>query len=388
MSSNVNLKQLRPVMLVAGLLGTLPVTGWAASGEKSSSSVLSQLLNQSESAAGFESASSAYRLRFPRDHLSHNRFSIEWWYLTANLKARDTGEHYGIQFTIFRRGLSAKHSAQNAWQMPQLYMGHMALTDTTAKQHRSVQRFSRQGPGLAGTAAKPLSIWLEDWEIKAAQNDQLFPATLSARDAEQQFGYRLQLTPSKRLLLQGDQGYSTKHAGSGIASHYYSYTRLEAKGELWVDQRMVSVEGTAWYDHEWTSGTLDDSQVGWDWFALQLEDGRDLTVIRLRDRARTKDDYWQLSMADADGTPVKLDASGLKLQVTDHWQSDDGVRYPSGWRLQLDSPELNLEIRPRLADQEMRHMVRYWEGAVKVSGSHSGQGYVELTGYDQKAQTD
>ena len=39
-----------------------------------------------------------------------------------------------------------------------------------------------------------------------------------------------------------------------------------------------------------------------------------------------------------------------------------------------------------LPEQELRVLVRYWEGAVRVSGSRdarpvSGRGFVELTGY-------
>ncbi|MCV6591006.1 MAG: hypothetical protein OIF57_18590 [Marinobacterium sp.] len=353
-----------------------------------SSQSLHRLVNStgSDTQPGWQQASVDYQLQFPRDHLAHNRFAVEWWYLTANLKAQQTGDHFGVQFTIFRRALNAVQVGsvapdQNPWLQPQLYMGHLALTDTANAQHYSVQRFSRQGPGLAGSAAQPLSIWLEDWRLQANQPDQLFPAQLRAQafrgQRPQSFGYQLQLTPLKPLLLQGEQGYSAKSEEGGNASHYYSATRLAVTGQVLRQGGWVDVQGLAWYDHEWTSTTLSKNQTGWDWFALQLEDGRDLTVIRVRGQP----DYWQLTMSDQQGRPLPV--KGLpRLQVLGHWQSKDGVRYPAHWRLQLTAPELDLEIRPRLANQEMRHTVRYWEGAVTVSGSHRGQGYAELTGYD------
>lgn len=354
-------------------------------------SVLTRLLSDTgqtpQQRAHWAQARPDYRLQFPADHLAHNRFSIEWWYLTANLTAVDTGEHLGAQFTLFRRGLAVEGeqlSAQNPWQQPQLYMGHMALTDTAAGQHRSAQRLTRQGPGLAGTTAQPLAVWLENWQLQAEQSEQLFPARLSSWDAEEQFGYQLRLTAEKPLLLQGEQGYSAKHSTAGEgqpqgASHYYSYTRLTVSGTVRKGEQQIEVRGQAWYDHEWTSSTLVAGQQGWDWFALQLDDGRDLTAFRVRGE---QGDHWQLALAGPEGERLAVD-SKPRLTVLGHWRSDDGVQYPARWRLQLAQPALDIQIQPRLADQEMKHMVRYWEGAVTVSGSQSGQGYVELTGYDQ-----
>ena len=42
---------------------------------------------------------------------------------------------------------------------------------------------------------------------------------------------------------------------------------------------------------------------------------------------------------------------------------------------------LDLEVQALLDDQLMDHSVHYWEGAVEVSGSHAGRGYLEMTGY-------
>jgi len=55
--------------------------------------------------------------------------------------------------------------------------------------------------------------------------------------------------------------------------------------------------------------------------------------------------------------------------------------------LLLPSERLDLAVVPRVADQELRTVVRYWEGAVSVRGVSGdepveGDGYVELTGYD------
>ena len=60
------------------------------------------------------------------------------------------------------------------------------------------------------------------------------------------------------------------------------------------------------------------------------------------------------------------------------------------WRLQVAALGIDLKIRAKFADQEMRTLdstgVTYWEGTVSIAGiknnqSVEGQGYVELTGY-------
>jgi predicted secreted hydrolase len=48
-------------------------------------------------------------------------------------------------------------------------------------------------------------------------------------------------------------------------------------------------------------------------------------------------------------------------------------------------------VSPVLAEQELNLAVRYWEGAVDVSGTRDGRrvtgvGYVELTGYADTAE--
>jgi predicted secreted hydrolase len=80
------------------------------------------------------------------------------------------------------------------------------------------------------------------------------------------------------------------------------------------------------------------------------------------------------------------------MDVLDRWRSPrSGARYPSRWRLRIPSEGLDLDVTPRLADQELDVSFRYWEGAVAVEGTRrgtpvTGQGYVELTGYTEPAQ--
>jgi predicted secreted hydrolase len=136
-------------------------------------------------------------------------------------------------------------------------------------------------------------------------------------------------------------------------------------------------------DREWSSSALDRQQTGWDWFSLQLDDGRDLMYYQLRTRQGGADAFSQGSLVGADGKVRSLLPDQVTLTPLRYWQADDGTRYPVGWRLQVPELALDLEVQALLDDQLMDHSVRYWEGAVEVSGSHSGRGYLEMSGYTE-----
>jgi len=80
----------------------------------------------------------------------------------------------------------------------------------------------------------------------------------------------------------------------------------------------------------------------------------------------------------------------VELQPLGEWISPHTRdRYPTGWRLRLPAEKFDLTVTPKVADQEMRLTVRYWEGAVAVSGQAgdraiSGQGYLEMTRYEPR----
>lgn len=335
----------------------------------------------SQSNQNYRQAKPGYQLVFPRDHLTHPEFRSEWWYLNGNLwRQDDPGHRMGFQFTIFRQALAKNLAVANQWLSPQFYMGHIALADFRRGVHSSAERFSRQGPGLAGSSGVPLGIWLESWELKSSSDQALFPAVVTAADPVKGFSYQLRLMPEKPKVLQGDNGYSPKRPESGFASYYYSYTRLRVEGEVQLKGEIVPVQGIAWYDHEWSSNSLAQYQIGWDWFSLQLDDGRELMFILLRSQDGERD-FRQVSLVDKSGMRLPLDPVEVIMEATGEWQSASGVNYPSGWRIKVPRYELDLELNPRRDNQENRLSVRYWEGAVEVTGSHQGEGYVELTGY-------
>jgi predicted secreted hydrolase len=200
------------------------------------------------------------------------------------------------------------------------------------------------------------------------------------------------LSAAKPPVIHGERGLSRKSAKPGNASYYYSLTRMPASGEVLVGDRAFSVEGLAWMDREWSTSALAPDQVGWDWFALQLDDGRELMLYRLRQRDGTISPVSQGTLVAADGATRVLDRDAVEVLVLDHWASPrSGARYPARWRLRVPAAGLELVVTPLLRDQELDLAVRYWEGAVGVDGTADGRplggaGYVELVGYADPAR--
>ncbi len=339
----------------------------------------------SESDPRYLRADKPREFSFPLDHGPHPGFKTEWWYLTGNLETADK-RHFGYQFTLFRVALTPEVRARaSAWAANDIYMAHFALTDTQSEKFYSFERFSRGAAGLAGAQAVPFRVWLEDWQLRSERST-FFPLRLEiAQDA---LRLDLSLRSDKPVVLQGERGWSQKSGGAGNASFYYSYTRMLTQGKVSVSGEAFNVSGASWLDREWSTSALGAAQEGWDWFALQLSDGRELMFYQLRLKTGEADIFSKGVLVFEDGSSVLLRANDVVLSPLAYWTSENtGVSYPIHWRLNLPKFELQLDIKPVLAQQEMRLSVRYWEGAVNVRGVAagkpiSGRGYLELAGYE------
>lgn len=355
------------------------------------------LLAASSAAAaeGWRPADPGHRWAFPRDHSSHPGTRTEWWYLTGQLAALDDpGQELGFQLTFFRVGLlPAPPPLDSAWASANLVMAHAALTDLRAGAHRFSEVLWRETPFLGGfppAPGHPLA-----WALGPPGTDTRWTIdfdglafTLSMADRAQGIGYALTARPRKPMVLHGANGYSRKATAEGYASQYYSFTRLDTLGTVTLSGRTFAVRGLAWMDREVSSAGLAPGQVGWDWWSLQLDDGRDLMIYRLR-RADGSSDFAWGTLVAAGGLARGLAADAFAVRATRSWTSPKtGATYPAGWEIEVPGEGLRLLVTPALADQENRAAraggLFYWEGAVRVRGADgrpAGRGYVELTGY-------
>lgn len=339
---------------------------------------------------GYERAVEPRVFVFPEDHGPHPGFKLEWWYFTGNLTAiSDGGEgrRFGYQLTFFRQALAPEEDSRDErasdWATRQLVLAHFALSDLDGERFHSFERVARGGAGLAGAEAEPFRVWLEDWRVEST-GEAFLPLRLVAEAGDVALDLRLDST--KPIVLQGDDGLSQKSAEPGNASYYYSLTRMPARGTVETSGEVFEVAGNGWLDREWSTSGLDAGQKGWDWLALQLDDGTDLMFYQLRLEGDEVEPLSHGALIAPDGTKNHLALDDVELEVTDTWTSPDGGTYPAGWRLRIPGAGLDLEVEPLLANQELDVTFRYWEGAVGVRGRHdgrevAGRGYVELVGY-------
>ena len=346
--------------------------------------------------AGFAQAQERRTFVFPRDHGPHREFRQEWWYVTGNLDAA-SGERFGFELTFFRLALEPPGTAAapdaettpgaqpSAWRSRELYMAHFAVSDLARRRFRFAQKLSREALGLAGAQAQPaqgqaLKVWIDDWSLTDSDRQWTVQAT--------QDGYTIELTLESLTapVLNGDAGLSRKSAEAWAASYYYSIPRLAVRGRVLRDGRPLEVHGLAWLDREWGSGGLGAAQAGWDWFALQLNDGSALMFYALRERDGHRDPHSAGTWVSSTGEARPLASADVSIVVGGEWRGGRGARYPAAWRLRVPALALEVAVQPVLPDQELRTIPPYWEGAVDVSGERagrhiSGRGYVELVGY-------
>ena len=350
---------------------------------------------------GWRFAQPGWQYSFPRDHHAHPEFKTEWWYVTGHVTT-DDGSELGYQVTFFRQGMQPPKllaGTRSRWLTGDLHLAHAAFSDKARGRFEFDHRLSRGAFGEAGNAPPPESAapaspasdpaakggehdqrvaWNDDWEMRWT-GDRF--ATVFSVGGHQ---FELELEPLKPAVFHGADGFSRKGPGEGAGSHYYSFTRIRTTGELRLpDGTATKVEGVSWMDREWSTSVLSDGQVGWDWFSLQLDDDRELMAFQLRREDGSVDRHNHGTWVDTDGASRHLKAGEFTLEPLRHWRSPDtGAEYPVAWRIVVEDLGIDLEVEAVFDRQELvLEPVIYWEGALRVGGSHTGRGFLEMTGY-------
>jgi predicted secreted hydrolase len=340
--------------------------------------------------APYRTAVPGYRFEFPRDYFDHPDFQTEWWYYTGNLKS-PSGHRYGFELTFFRYAVSRDPTPVATWDLKDLYLTHLALSDLDGQHFYHSERINRAGPGIAGVSQSSGRIWNGNWQIHWEGADQELQAI------DKQFQLRLTLHPEKPPIIHGENGVSQKSEGDGRASYYISLTRLTASGQLKLNGEQLEVSGLAWMDHEFFTHQLEPDQVGWDWLSLQLQDNTELMLFHIRRKNGSLDPFSSGTYVDAQGRSTHLRAGEFTLQpLAESWISPaTHAIYPIAWRIAIPKLGIELEERTALAAQELAGKTRiapsYWEGAITLAGRRektalSGVGYLEMTGYDRAAK--
>ena len=335
----------------------------------------------------YKTAVPGYQFEFPRDYFNHPEFQTEWWYTTGNLIATD-GHHYGFELTFFRQGVDRDPGKTEPWDIQDLYLAHLALSDLDGGKFYHAERTSRAGPGLAGIDAQKRRIWNGNWEIRWRGEEE------SLTVVDEQFSLSFALHSEKPPVIHGINGVSQKAAGGGHGSHYISCTRLLTTGTIESAGRSSEVRGTSWMDHEFFTHSMEAEQVGWDWLSVQLEDDTEVMLYQFRRKDGSADPFSSGTVVDARGKTVHLMAGDFRLvPAGETWMSGvTGAKYPVAWSIEIPKLGLRLTATTRLKSQEFaggsKIAPSYWEGAIALEGMRGGAkvrgvGYLEMTGYDR-----
>ena len=398
-----------------------------------------------QSSDAFTPVQRDYIVELPRDHKSHPNFQLEWWYLTFVLSAEDGQEfglQYTLfrfnteldapQSTKANAENSAEVNANNHiaknWSNGQQWMGHASLH--TAEQHYFEERFASGGVGNAYVNQQPFTTVIDDWAWKAAQAEvqtgaeskAMFPSVLkvafgqssthhpvringkiptTAADSLSELNdapsvsavkVSLNLDTYGPFIKQGDNGYSKKTQDERLRSYYYSQPFINAKGTLNIEGNSVRVTGKGWFDHEWTSHLANSEAMGWDWFSLHLDDGSKLMAFRMHamnenmknSTSKHSEIFTTASYIAENGTKETIDQANVSITPTAYETINEGESprsVPTAWRIQIPEKDIDLFIRPFKENQWNNSLFPYYEGRVEIKGSHSGSGFMELTGY-------
>jgi len=322
----------------------------------------------------YRKALPGYRYEFPRDHFSHSEFQTEWWYYTGNLNSPD-GRRFGFELTFFRQAIDRTKPRTTVWDVSDAWLAHLALSDIDGRQFRHWERLNRSGPGIAGASLEDRRVWNGNWSVRWTAEGQNLLAISDDVTLRLTFDFR------KPQVIHGRNGVSQKSVGAGSASHYISFTRLLTSGTLEIAGRKFDVTGTSWMDHEFFTHQLEANQTGWDWLSLQFDDNTELMLFRLRRTDGTIDPYSAGTFVDSQGRATHLTSKEFTATPTGRmWQV-----YPIEWRIQVPSKGIDVRTTTHLENQELvgktTASLSYWEGAIDITGSRTGVGYLEMTGY-------
>lgn len=326
-------------------------------------------------------------LPFPRSHAAHPDFKIEWWYLTGHLFTAQ-GRRFGYQATFFRYARKPDSPDDpGAFSNAQLHLTHMALTDVKAERFHFESRLQREGWD-AGAATEHLHVRNGNWSLKELDPD--VTAMQLQASVHGSVSWDLRLQPAKPLVRFGRDGTSRKGPHPAARSYYLSFTRIQTSGTVTVDGITHKVTGSSWMDHEIASRQLDPSYEGWDWIAIQLQDGWEIKAYLLREADGSPSPFSALIWIDPKGHLHYRSPKEFSWQSPQTVTSDaTGATYPAWPVITTSDPRTNqpaeFHFTPVLPDQELNLPgTTYWEGAGDITnakGQFLGHAYLELVGY-------
>lgn len=311
---------------------------------------------------------------FPDDELAHDS-RLEWWYHSGHLVS-DTGREFGFHFVVFK--------AYDGLSEPNL-VAQLGLLDVETGQHFDLSRAEAGIRPAATSSATAMSLGIAGWDYAVSP----IPGSHNFNAKTESVSLSLRLEATTPVMLHNEIGWIPTEAG---ATYYYSWPRQQAAGVLKLNGETIPVTGSAWFDHQWGDFFVLGKPAGWQWFAIQLDDGGSLMLTEARGiDGKIADTYGTYMSPEGVVKTLLSDTDGIDITVTGEWASPTtGATYPSGWTIKIESLAMDLTLNPVAESQEVQGglpaVSTYWEGKVAVKGTQGGSpisadAFVELSGY-------
>ena len=357
--------------------------------------------------------------------LPHHSSTTEWWYMHSHIQGTKNRE-YSLFASFFRKVIDFdKKNKLPIYGYSMIW----AITDVSEKEYHTVSLVDKRAPKLGLQRLKRGEI-VKDPFIKRAAiemlkrgafpkpdelliNDVIIPNdklhldydgntfkknkdnsySLHVFHKEKNIGAELRFDPKKPPIRHGDNGVVRGVTAEDM--FYYFIPHCEVTGNLTVKGEKIKIESAkGWYDHEF--GAHPDNQdkkkqkdVSWNWIAMQLDNGCELTAYDLIETKSKKTCGAFVILIDEKGKRHYSDNFVLK-PTGEKWVSTRTFNYyPTAWT--LESKELGLKVTAvaSLENQEFPTAISkpaFWEGRMVIKGSLkgkkiSGNGYIERHGF-------
>ncbi len=297
-------------------------------------------------------------ITLPKDDAPHPS-QMEWWYYSGHL-ITETGKKYSFHDTTFLINSGS------------LMVNHLSFVDHQSG-CRYIDQLSSAGNLSVGTANR-FDFTGTGWRMSGDNGTDILQASTD------DFSFNLGLSSTQPPVIHGLNG--VLDLGSAGNSFYYSRTRMTISGTVKINEKTETVSGIAWFDHQW--GDFSSTQLAWDWFSVQLDNQSDIMIYQLRDKFN-KPILYTGSFTENGKTEILSDKD-FSLSKGKKWlSSKTGTSYPVEWQIKIPAKNVDITTQSLRNDSEFDATLTtyniYWEGAIKVTGSHTGQGFMELNGY-------
>lgn len=361
--------------------------------------------------------------------LPHDYSSIEWWYQNAHLKGSN-GKNYSFFSSFFRLAIGKKENSNDFnfahsltwafidetdkkyWPVSFLsssapYVGLKTIENGDNKRDELLQNAVKEIFGK-NTVPLPDKIFKNEPELA---NDQLHLKYdrnifykdnnghyhLELHNEEKALTLKLKFEPQMSPVRHGDNGEVKGTAGEDM--FYYFIPMNKVSGTLIINDELIDLNGTGWYDHEFAKEKKsipgEDYEVdllhdiAWNWVSLQLDNGSQLSAYDLFDVTNNNESAgkWAVYAKSKDET---IHPTGFDFIPQEYWTSSRTfTKYPISWKLSLPEHGIDLNIKAVFEKQEFITLISepaFWEGKILAEGTVngkpvSGKGFIEISGF-------